>query len=213
MKPSNRLGIFGGTFDPPHIAHLIMVAEAQSQFDLNTVLWVLTPDPPHKPDRQITPLEHRQEMVLRAIEGNLGFEFSFVDIHRPPPHYAADTMALLQERYAQDELCYMMGADSLVELHTWHDPMRFVSLCHWILVLPRQGVTVDLPRIEEKIPGVSPKVRFVQSPTIGISSSQIRQRIKMGLPFRYFLPEKVYDYIVTHQLYGFNPYGSNSSTG
>jgi len=190
-----------------------MVAEAQAQFDLNTVLWVLTPNPPHKPDRQITPLEHRQEMVLGAIEGNGGFEFSSVDILRPPPHYAADTMALLHEHYLHDELCYLMGADSLVELHTWHDPMRFVSLCHWILILPRQGVTVDLPRIEEKIPGVSQKIRFVQSPTIGISSSQIRQRIKMGQPFRYFLPEKVYAYIVTHQLYGFSADASISSIG
>lgn len=203
MNSNIRIGVFGGTFDPPHIGHCILAAEAQAQFDLKTVLWVLTPDPPHKPDQKITLLAHRKEMVLLAIATNERFEFSSVDIDRPPPHYAVDTMALLREQYAHEELCYIMGADSLVELHTWHDPLRFISLCHHILVLPRQGVQVNVQRLEAILPGIRGKIEIVQSPTIGISSSQIRQRIQMGMPFQYYLPQGVYQYIVTYKLYGF----------
>jgi nicotinate-nucleotide adenylyltransferase len=112
-----RLGILGGTFDPPHIGHLVLASEAQAQLDLGQVLWVLTPSPPHKQDQPITPLQHRQDMLLAALGDDPSFRFSRVDIERKPPHYAVDTVQLLQARYPDAELVYLMGGDRCVICH------------------------------------------------------------------------------------------------
>src|SRR5688572_10333328 len=87
-----RLGLFGGTFDPPHLGHLILASEAHHQLELTRLLWVLTPTPPHKLDQSITPLEHRTEMVQLAIAGNPAFELSRLELDRPGPHYTLDTV-------------------------------------------------------------------------------------------------------------------------
>lgn len=196
-----KLGIFGGTFNPTHVAHLILAAEAHHQLALDRVLWVLTPDPPHKEGKLITPLEKRFEMLISAIASNPGFEISPAEIERPAPHYAVDTMKILAKRYPGDDLVYLMGGDSLKDLPTWARPLEFISTCAALGVMRRPGDEVNLKDLELLLPGISAKVSHVSAPLLGISATQIRQRIAVGLPFRYFLPEPVYRFIEENGLY------------
>ncbi len=196
-----RLGIFGGTFDPPHIGHLILASEAYSQLNLERVLWVLTPHPPHKRGQNVSPLEQRLELVQAAVEPDPHFELSRIDIDRQPPYYAADTVELLHERYPQDTLVYLLGGDSLYDLPIWHAPQRFVDASDEIGVMRRPGDQVDLERLEQSLPGLSAKVRFFDTPLIGISATEIRRRAAEGLPFRYFVPPAVYDRILLKGFY------------
>ena len=119
-----KIGIFGGTFDPPHLGHLILAADAKEQLGLDQVLWVLTPFPPHKKDIKISPLQDRMTMVLLAITGNTNFHLSRVDIDRLPPHYALDTVNILRHNSPKDTFFYLMGADSLNDLLAWHEPLH-----------------------------------------------------------------------------------------
>ena len=198
---TERYGIFGGTFDPPHIGHQILAAEAGHQLGLSKILWVLTPSPPHKQQRAITQLSIRQEMVEAAIADSERFELSRIDINRAPPHYAADTVQLLREKFPGVELVYLMGGDSLSDLPSWYDAQRFVAACHALGVMRRPGDEIDLARLEKRIPGITPKVRFVEAPLLEIAASQIRSRIRQERPFRYYLPPSVYQIIQKYQLY------------
>lgn len=196
-----RLGIFGGTFDPPHVGHQILAAEAMYQLRLEKVLWVLTPDPPHKRDRAITPLFIRLEMVQAAITDCPKFGLSRVEIDRPSPHYAADTIRLLREQYQGSQIVYLMGGDSLNDLSNWYDCQKFVTNCHILGVMRRPKDEIDLDWLETQIPGITPKVRFFKAPLLEIAASQIRAKIRQGSPFRYYLPPPVYQIIKEHNLY------------
>ena len=125
----NKLGIFGGTFDPPHIGHQILAAEAVAQLKLDRVLWVLTPDPPHKQGLKFAPVEARQAMVSTVIANNTAFEYSRVDIDRKGPHYAYDTVRLIAAQHPGMEISYLIGEDSLMDLPSWHRPHDFVGGC------------------------------------------------------------------------------------
>lgn len=203
MDKSNsvRLGVFGGTFDPPHLGHLILAEEALQQLKLERVLWLLTPNPPHKTERKITPLEHRKTMLELALAGEPRFGLSSVDIDRPPPHYAADTMQLLQAQNPQAIWIYLMGGDSLSDLPTWMRPLEFVQACTEIGVMLRPGREVDLSALDQKLPGIKEKVRFIQAPLLEISSSILRKKIAASDAYRYYLPPAVYSYIKINQLY------------
>lgn len=198
---SVRIGVFGGTFDPPHVGHQILASEALDRLELDQVLWVLTPDPPHKPEREMALLKDRLEMVKIAISGNDCFRLSRVDIDRPAPHYALDTVNLLHQEFPEARLCYLMGADSLATLPTWHNPRKLVAACDELGVMCRPGNEPDLSDLEKELPGIISKVRFLEAPLLEISSSRIRARIRQNRPYRYFLPEVVYRYIEAYQLY------------
>jgi nicotinate-nucleotide adenylyltransferase len=195
------IGIFGGTFDPPHIGHLILAAEARTQFGLDRLLWVLTPDPPHKQDRSVTSIQHRLAMVKLALADAPEFELSTVDMDRPGPHYALDTVKIIAGQNPGADLVYLMGGDSLRDLPSWHRPADFVSACHIIGVMRRPVDAIDLPALEKNVPGLTAKVRFVDAPQLDIAAHEIRERIAEGRTFRYFLPAGVYEYIVGHRLY------------
>jgi len=195
------IGIFGGTFDPPHIGHLILAAEARTQLGLDRLLWVLTPDPPHKQDQPIAPLEHRLAMLKLAIADDPSFELSAVEMDRPGPHYALDTVKILADQNPGAELVYLMGGDSLRDLPTWYRSADFVSACHAIGVMRRPGDSIDLSALEKMLPGLTAKVRFVDAPLLDIAAHEIRARAAESRPFRYFLPSGVYTYIVEHNLY------------
>lgn len=195
------LGLFGGTFDPPHIGHLILSAEADAQFRLDHLFWVLTPDPPHKQGQPITSLEHRLAMVKLAISNNSRFELSTVEIDRSGPQYALDTVKIILKRNPSADLVYIMGGDSLSDLPAWHRPADFVKALKYISVLHRPSDSIDLPALEKTIPGLSAKVRYLAAPLLDIAAHEIRQRIADGRPFRYYLPPAVYDYILEHNLY------------
>jgi nicotinate-nucleotide adenylyltransferase len=187
-----RTGIFGGTFDPPHLGHLILAAEAQFSLALDRLLFVLTPDPPHKLDRRITPAPDRLAMLQAALADNPTFTLSTVEIDRPGPHYAVETVRLIREEYPDDLLVYLMGGDSLSELPlNWHAPDQFVSTCDELGVMRRPNDSVDLEALERQLPGISAKVKFVDAPLLDIASRQIRRRAREGRPYRYYLPETV----------------------
>ncbi len=196
-----KIGVFGGTFDPPHQGHLILVAAAQEQLGLDRIIWVLTPFPPHKLGQRISPLEARLTMVLLAIAGNQHFGLSRVDIDRQPPHYAIDTMNILRHNNPKDSFYYLMGADSLNDLPAWHTPEIFVEACDGLGIIQRAGDAVDSTPLEAIIPGLANKLHLLETPIIEISGSDIRARVMNGKQFRYLVPEKVYHYILNHKLY------------
>jgi nicotinate-nucleotide adenylyltransferase len=196
-----RIGIFGGTFDPPHLGHLILAAEARRQLNLERVLWVVTPDPPHKTGRAITPLAARLKLVEAAICQDSQFEISRVEIDRPGPHYSVDTVRLLAQMYPLAELFYLMGGDSLHDLPGWIRPRDFLAALAGIGVMRRPQDFVDLPRLERVLPGIIARVHFVDAPLLEISSSSVRERVANGRHFRYFLPERVYTLVEEMGLY------------
>jgi nicotinate-nucleotide adenylyltransferase len=196
-----RLGIFGGTFNPPHIGHLILATEACKDLQFERLLWVLTPVPPHKLGHPITPLEHRLAMLELAISDEPNFELSRIEMDRPGPHFTVDTLRLLADQYPSAELILLIGGDSLRDLPTWHRPADLVAACHEIGVIRRPGDSIDLSAWERQVPGTQAKVRFVDAPLLDISSSNIRHRIRENLPFRYYLSPSVYEYILENQLY------------
>ncbi len=196
-----KLGIFGGTFDPPHIGHLILAAEALEQLSLDKILWVLTPFPPHKQKQKITPVNYRQSMVELAVDGNPCFVLSRIDIDRSPPHYAVDTMFLFREQMPEDALYYLMGADSLNDIPKWHRPIDFINLCNGIIIMSRQVKEFKESVLNLGMPSLRKKLHYLKTPNIDISGTDIRSRIKNGRQYRYFIPERVYQYIVENQLY------------
>jgi len=196
-----RIGLFGGTFDPPHIGHLMLAGEAVSQFKLDRLLWALTPDPPHKQENPITPLEYRLPMLQSAITDNPVFELSRLEIDRPGPHYMIDTVRLLAEQEADAEIYLLIGGDSLSELPTWRLPADLVSAVSKIGVMRRPGDFTDLSALEAKLPGITDKVHFIDALLQPVSSRELRRRIAAGEMYRYYLPPAVYEYIETHHLY------------
>ena len=200
MSPE-RLGIFGGTFDPPHIGHLVLAAEACQQLEFDRLLWMLTPTSPLKRGQEITSIEHRLSMVELAIAGKPDFGLSRIELDHPGPYYTVDTMRRFADSYPSAELILVIGGDSLRDLPRWHQPTDLVSACHEIGVFRRPGDSVDLSALERQVPGTQAKIRFVDAPLLEISSSDIRRRIRENLPFRYFLSPSVYDYIKNNHLY------------
>lgn len=196
-----RIGIFGGSFDPPHIGHMILAGEAFHDLKLDRLLWLLTPHPPHKTDQPITPWQHRLAMLKLCLGDDSDFEINSVDIDRLPPHYAVDTMRLLTGQFPSSQLIYIMGGDSLRDLPSWHQPALFIQSCHLIGIMHRPGELIDLDRLEKQFPGIREKLQFMDAPLLGISSHEIRERIKQGDAFRYYLRDSVYHYILENHLY------------
>jgi nicotinate-nucleotide adenylyltransferase len=174
-----RFGLFGGTFDPPHYGHLALAQAALQQLGLDRVLWIVTADPPHKQDAPLSPVRDRLDMVTAAIEGQPQFEISRLDVDRPGPHWAADTVALLSQARPGAELIYLMGSDSLRDLPTWGRPDEL--LAHASLgVLRRPGAEVNPAALEGVLPGISDKVAFVTAARLEVSSHEIRRRVAEG---------------------------------
>ncbi len=186
-----RLGIFGGTFDPPHLGHLILAAEALDQLRLDRVLWVVTPDPPHKRGEAHTPAPQRAALVYAAIGDNPAFVLSTVEMERPGPHYTVDTLRLLRQQYPREMLVFLMGADALLGFPSWRDPQGILSLVDEIGVMRRPGDVVDLSTVAARLPGIEAKVRVMRAPLLEIASREIRRRVAEGRPYRYYLPPAV----------------------
>ena len=195
-----RRGILGGTFDPPHIAHLVMADQARCQLGLSCVVVVPAGQPPHKLGRPVTPIEHRLAMTQLAIAGDPGLALSRVDVDRPGPHYTADTLALLRAAHPDDELYLLIGSDSLRDLTAWRDPERVVAQAR-LAVMRRPDAELDLPRLESALPGISARVEWLDAPWLDISSSDIQRRVRAGLSIRHLVPAAVERYIVEQGLY------------
>jgi nicotinate-nucleotide adenylyltransferase len=196
-----RIGVIGGTFDPVHYGHLVAAEEARVSMNLERVLFVVANVPPHKLDEEITPVEHRLAMVSLAIASNPYFAISRVDVVRPGPSYTVDTISILQEQWGQEtEIYFIMGLDSLMELPTWHQPERLIQLCH-LVVVRRPGFELDMAQLEVSLPGISSRVEILDMPEMDISSSELHERVREGLPIKYQVPPEVERYINDHELY------------
>jgi nicotinate-nucleotide adenylyltransferase len=196
-----KFGIFGGTFDPPHLGHMILAQEALYQLNLSQIFFVLTANPPHKQGHIISPVKSRLKLLQAAIKDNSNFALSMVDIDRPPPYYSIDTVKILANQYKNAIWIYLMGADSLVDLPKWHDPVGFVRECDGLGVVKRPEFQIDLEKLDQSIPGIKAKVQFIDTPLLEIASSEIRFRVRNSLPYKYFVLPAVHEMIVKLKLY------------
>jgi nicotinate-nucleotide adenylyltransferase len=195
-----NIGVLGGTFDPIHIGHLVVAEEARIKLGLREVFFVPAGQPWLKLDRNITPAVHRVEMVRRAIADNPHFKLCTLEVERPGPSYTVDTLTMLRKQLGSEaSLFFILGRDTLAELPLWKEPEKLVQLCR-LVVAPRLG-SKDLKHLETAIPRLLDKVIQLDMPVIGISSSEIRQRIAQGLPIRYLVPPEVEKYIAEHKIY------------
>ncbi len=199
--PRTNIGIFCGTFDPPHIGHLILASEAVQQLKLSQLLWVLAPEPPHKQDQAITPLQHRLEMLKRTVADNPDFEISRIEIDRPGPHYTVDTVRFFAEQEPNADITLLLGGDSLRDLPTWRLCADLVAGVSKIGVMRRPDDSFDMPALESKIPGLTDKVCFIDALLQNISSREIRRRVASGETYRYYVLPAVHDYIESNHLY------------
>lgn len=195
-----NLGLFGGTFDPPHLGHLILAEESFSQLGLEKVLWLVAGQSPLKLDRQLSPVEDRVAMVQAAIADNPHFELSRVDVDRTPPHYTIDTLRILKEQFPRDEFYFIMGEDSLRDLPKWREPQEIIKQAR-LAVLRRPKTQFDLSAVEAQVPNVSARVVWVDAPQLEIASSDIQLRIREGRSARYMLPDEVMKIVEAKGLY------------
>lgn len=196
-----RVGVLGGTFDPIHIGHLVAAEEARVCLDLEKVAFVPANLPPHKLHLSVTATEHRLRMVQLAISDNPCFVLSRVDVDRFGPSFTVDTIELLRDEYGPNgELYFIMGADSLADLLTWHRPERLIRLCR-IVALTRPGYRADLDELNRLLPGAIARVQLLEMPLLEISSTDLQRRVQMGLSIKYLVPPAVEAYIRQHGLY------------
>ena len=203
-KPQTRLGILGGTFNPVHIGHLILAQNAMEIFDLAKVLFLPCYRPPHKGRSVLLESRHRQAMLENALEGELRFDVCDVEIERGGISYTVDTLKELRQTYSDSSLHFIVGTDTLTELHTWKDIYRILDMCTFVS-LCRPGT--DLARISEESLRLDPPwpdrllANVATGRLIDVSSSDIRYRVAEGLSIRYLVPDAVEMYIAEHGLY------------
>jgi len=201
MVDHRRVGLLGGTFDPIHIAHLIIAEACRSQLGLERVFFIPAGTPPHKLNKPITSSEHRLAMTELAIASNPNFAVSRLDIDRPGPCYSTDTIRLLSQELGNEaDIYFIIGTDSLMDMPTWHEPKQLVELCRFAVV-ERPNYEADLNWLESVLPGVRSLIEFIDAPAIALSSSDIKRRIRLGYSIKYQVPETVEKYIHNHQLY------------
>lgn len=184
--PGGRLGILGGSFDPPHVAHLVVAAQAHHQLGLDRVLLVPAWRPPHKQPSDLSPAEVRLELARAAAADDCRFEVSDVEIARRL-RFSVETVAAVRDTLAPGELWFIIGADSLMALHTWKEPAALVSACR-LAVAPRPGED------EERVAAAARErggVTLLASPPLDVSSTAIRGRVREGRSISYLVPKDV----------------------
>jgi nicotinate-nucleotide adenylyltransferase len=196
-----KLGILGGTFDPPHLAHLALAEEARSLLGLDRVLFVPAGDPWRKAGQEITPAEHRLAMVHLAVADKPHFEVCTLEIEREGPSYTVDTLAELADQYGPEaELYLILGEDALHDMPNWKEPERIVALAR--LVVARRPSLPEPPvPPESAIHGLAERLIPLDMPPIDISATALRERARQGLSLRGLVPAGVAEYIEQHGLY------------
>jgi nicotinate-nucleotide adenylyltransferase len=185
-----KLGLFGGTFDPPHTGHLIAAQDACSALGLDRVIFVPARIPPHKQNRELTPAPLRLSLLRAAVAGDDRFEVDDLELEREGPSYTVDTVRVWRSRHPDAELYLLLGADQYAEFDSWRDPAAIRADAR-IAVLSREGV-----------PAVAPTDILVPVTRIDISSTEVRRRTTAGEPIRYLVPDAVAVLIRQHGLYG-----------
>ncbi len=195
-----RIGILGGTFNPPHLGHLICAQEAYLQLGLDRVTLIPARVPPHKPVEDEPGPEHRLALCRLAIQGDERFDVSEVEIVRDGPSYTVDTLEELHSSAPDHELFLIVGGDIAAGLPSWHRPQRVLSLAT-LAVAKRRGTSrAAVDGALRSLPG-GERARFFRMPRIGISSTMLRDRVRVGQPIKYYVPEPVASYIDQHRLY------------
>ena len=195
----SRVGIFGGTFNPPHLGHLIVAEEVCQIFSLDIIVFVPSARPPHKVSSPVIDSRHRFTMTQLAIENNPYFEISDVELKRRGTSYTIDTIKEFKNIYGADvELYFIMGGDSICEIETWKKPEELFRLCG-VIVTTRPGI--DLEKIDDRF---GDKIILADVPRIDISSTDIRHRVETGRSITYLVPDKVQEYIQRERLYRFS---------
>lgn len=193
-----RIGLFGGTFDPVHIGHLILAEACREACSLDKVQFIVAGEPPHK-GRPRTAARHRLEMVELAIAGNSAFEASEIELARPGPHYSFETLEQIAAQRPGDELFFLIGADSLADLPGWRRPERICELAS-LVVVNRPGTAHETITTFQPPAGSKP-FHHVTMPDVGIASRVIRKKKGDGQSIRYLVPRAVEMYLTQHGLY------------
>jgi nicotinate-nucleotide adenylyltransferase len=194
-----RIGILGGTFNPPHLGHLLLAQEAHAALGLDRVLLVPAGAPPHKAVPEDPGAERRLHMVRLAVQGDDRFGVSDLEVVRPGPSYTVATLRAIDAQAPQDELYLIVGGDTAEALPGWHRPEEILELAH--LAVAERGDRRE--RVEAALAGLggARRVSFLDMSRVDISSSEIRRRLAAGLPVRYLVPDAVADYVAAEGLY------------
>jgi nicotinate-nucleotide adenylyltransferase len=197
-----RIGVLGGTFDPPHIGHLWLATLAADELNLDRVLFLPAGQPPHKADRRITPAAHRLLMTRLAISGDPLFELSLIEMERSGPSFTVRSLEELRRIYGSDvQLFWLMAADSLAQVGTWREPDRLLSLAEWG-VGPRPGAPPpSRSELDARFGEAASRIHLLTGPGLDISASEIRSRVAAGLAIRYLVPAAVEELITERGLY------------
>lgn len=193
-----RTGIMGGTFNPPHNAHLLIAELAREQYKLDRVIFITGGNPPHKSD--FADAKHRFQMTHIAIESNNAFFDDDFEIKRAEKSYTVHTLEYLTKKYPSDELFFIIGEDSLRDLGKWYKPQEILNMAN-IIVFPRKSqksLEAEINSVRERFDG---GIFAIDAPVMELSSTDIRARIKNGKTVRYMVPDKVIRYIEENGLY------------
>jgi nicotinate-nucleotide adenylyltransferase len=200
-----RYGILGGTFDPPHVGHLIVAQEVAARLALDHVWFLPAGTPPHKAGQHISPPADRLAMVSVAVAGNATFGVCDAELMRSGPSYTADTLTELRGRWGPDcEITLILGWDMVADLPQWHAPERVIAQVDRVAAVHRPGVSArdeELERLESALPGLRSRLFVVPAPQVAVSASDLRVRVASGLPIRYLVPDAVCQYIDERGLY------------
>jgi nicotinate-nucleotide adenylyltransferase len=200
-----HIGLLGGTFDPIHYGHLVIAEEVRYVLHLDEMVFIPTGQPPHKPGRIVTAAQYRVAMLELAIAENPYFAISLIDVERSGPSYTVDTLRQLRKEWGTNTALYfVIGWDSLQELHTWHDSAGILEQLTYLVAVRRPGY-VEEPGynelLEAQLPGIQLRLLVIPVPQLDISATDLRQRIAEGRPIKYQTPEAVEHYIAEHGLY------------
>ena len=197
-----KLGVLGGTFDPPHAGHLTLAEVALSHLALDKVLFIPAGEPWRKEDQEISPAEDRLAMTRLAVAGNPRFEASAVEIERPGPSYTVDTLGDLLARYGPEmELYVILGQDALLDLPNWKEPRRIVALAWLAVALRSPGRDLDVTDLESAVPGISRRFIVLPMSYVDVSATALREWARKGASLRDLVPPSVEAYIKEHGLY------------
>jgi len=195
-----RVGLLGGTFDPPHIGHLWLGETARDQLGLDEVWFLPVGEPPHKEGREITAVSHRHHMTQLTIQSHPTFSVHRIDMDRPPPHTTVSLLSLLHNQYPSTQFWLIIGADSLCDFPTWTTPSELIEQCQ-LAVLDRPGAHVEWDVLETAVPGIRNAVDWLSGPTVDISSTAIRNWARAGRSLQVLVKTAVLHYIQKNKLY------------
>ncbi len=197
-----KLGVLGGTFDPPHVGHLRLAEVAIEHLGLDKLLFVPAGDPWRKEGQPLTAAEHRLDMTVLAVDSLPRMDVSTLELDRPGPSYTVDTLAEVLARYGEEtELYFVLGQDALLDMPNWKEPHRIVALAWLAVALRSPGRDLELTALEKAIPGISRRLIVLPMSFVDVSATAVREWARKGASLDGLVPPLVEAYIKQHDLY------------